>query len=153
MFSRRNVGHASTCNSVGQTAGYFIGNVMFLAFESADFCNKYIRSEPQSVGILTLSGTVAFALTSRTVECRSVSLRCLFAAIPVESVFLRASSVGTKVAPLVILPEFFKNFAGTSGSIAREKSKLCGNVRNRGNLQRHCRGKHHYSDHSRGMVR
>lgn len=56
MLSRENVGYASTCNSVGQTAGYFLGNVLFLALESADFCNKYLRFEPQDQGIVTLSG-------------------------------------------------------------------------------------------------
>lgn len=56
MLSRENVGYASTCNSVGQTAGYFLGNVLFLALESADFCNKYLRFEPQEQGIVTLSG-------------------------------------------------------------------------------------------------
>lgn len=55
MLSRRNVGYASTCNTVGQTAGFFIGNVIFLALESADFSNKYIRSEAEKkdVGIVT----------------------------------------------------------------------------------------------------
>lgn len=56
MLSRENVGYASTCNSVGQTAGYFMGNVLFLALESADFCNKYLREEPRDMGIVTLSG-------------------------------------------------------------------------------------------------
>lgn len=56
MLSRENVGYASTCNSVGQTAGYFLGNVLFLALESADFCNKYLRFEAQDRGIVTLSG-------------------------------------------------------------------------------------------------
>lgn len=56
MLSRENVGYASTCNSVGQTAGYFLGNVLFLALESASFCNKYLRFEPQPRGIVTLSG-------------------------------------------------------------------------------------------------
>ncbi|CAB1348264.1 unnamed protein product [Coregonus sp. 'balchen'] len=56
MLSRENVGYASTCNSVGQTAGYFLGNVLFLALESADFCNKYLRAEPEETGIVTLSG-------------------------------------------------------------------------------------------------
>ncbi|KAI5097936.1 acetyl-coenzyme A transporter 1 [Silurus meridionalis] len=56
MLSRENVGYASTCNSVGQTAGYFLGNVLFLALESADFCNKYLRFKPQDQGIVTLSG-------------------------------------------------------------------------------------------------
>lgn len=57
MLSRENVGYASTCNSVGQTAGYFLGNVLFLALESADFCNKYLRVEPKDTGIVTLSGS------------------------------------------------------------------------------------------------
>lgn len=56
MLSRENVGYASTCNSVGQTAGFFLGNVLFLALESADFCNKYLRIEPKDTGIVTLSG-------------------------------------------------------------------------------------------------
>ncbi|XP_072474765.1 acetyl-coenzyme A transporter 1 [Notamacropus eugenii] len=60
MLSRDNVGYASTCNSVGQTAGYFLGNVLFLALESADFCNKYLRSEPQPRGIVTLSDFLFF---------------------------------------------------------------------------------------------
>lgn len=55
-YCRRNVGWASTCNSVGQTAGYFLGNILFLALESADFCNKYLRSEPQETGLITLAG-------------------------------------------------------------------------------------------------
>ena len=56
MLQRRNVGYASTCNSVGQTAGYFLGNVVLLAFSSSNFCNKYIRSTPQEVGLITLAG-------------------------------------------------------------------------------------------------
>jgi len=34
MLQRHNVGYASTCNSVGQTAGYFMGYVFFMALES-----------------------------------------------------------------------------------------------------------------------
>ncbi|XP_023648203.1 acetyl-coenzyme A transporter 1 [Paramormyrops kingsleyae] len=60
MLSRENVGYASTCNSVGQTAGYFLGNVLFLALESADFCNIYLRFEPKSTGIVTLSDFLFF---------------------------------------------------------------------------------------------
>lgn len=54
-FLRQNVAWASTCNTVGQTAGYFIGNVVFLALESPDFCNNFLRSIPQPEGIVTLS--------------------------------------------------------------------------------------------------
>ncbi|XP_056622911.1 acetyl-coenzyme A transporter 1 [Triplophysa dalaica] len=60
MLSKENVGYASTCNSVGQTAGYFLGNVLFLALESPDFCNKYLRFEPKDQGIVTLSDFLFF---------------------------------------------------------------------------------------------
>nr|SVE74125.1 EOG090X04K8 [Daphnia barbata] len=60
MLHRKNVGYASTCNSVGQTAGYFLGYVVFVAFESADFCNKYLRNQPEPNGLLTLSGFLYF---------------------------------------------------------------------------------------------
>ncbi|KAM4693933.1 acetyl-coenzyme A transporter 1 isoform 1-T3 [Discoglossus pictus] len=60
MLSRENVGYASTCNSVGQTAGYFMGNVLFLALESADFCNKYLRFTPQPKGMVTLPDFLFF---------------------------------------------------------------------------------------------
>ncbi|XP_072174455.1 acetyl-coenzyme A transporter 1-like [Diadema setosum] len=60
MLSPGNVGYASTCNSVGQTAGYFIGNILFMALESADFCNKYLRSEPLPHGIMTLQDFLFF---------------------------------------------------------------------------------------------
>lgn len=60
MLQRRNVGHAATCNAVGQTAGGFIGFVVFLVLESTDFSNKYIYSEPRDVGLVTLSGFLRF---------------------------------------------------------------------------------------------
>lgn len=60
MLSKENVGYASTCNSVGQTAGYFLGNVLFLALESPDFCNKYLRFESKDKGIVTLSDFLFF---------------------------------------------------------------------------------------------
>ena len=58
IVSRRNVGWVATCNTVGQTAGYFVGNVMFLTLESADFCNKYIYTHPETHGVVTLSGSL-----------------------------------------------------------------------------------------------
>lgn len=56
MLKRCNVGHASTCNSVGQTAGYFLGYVAFIALESAEFCNTYLRRIPVDKGLVTLPG-------------------------------------------------------------------------------------------------
>ena len=60
MLSRENVGHASTCNSVGQTIGYFLGYTVFLALESKEFCNTYLRFEPQDHGIVELSDFLFF---------------------------------------------------------------------------------------------
>jgi PAT family acetyl-CoA transporter-like MFS transporter 1 len=66
FYYRDNVGWASTCNSVGQTAGYFMGNVVFLALESKDFANRYIRQpfnmELQSTGLITLPGKMIHEL-------------------------------------------------------------------------------------------
>ena len=60
MLSQKNVGLASTCNTVGQTAGYFLGYVVFLALESADFCNKYLRVIPVETGIIDLPSFMFF---------------------------------------------------------------------------------------------
>lgn len=60
MLKRCNVGYASTCNSVGQTAGYFIGYVLFMALESPEFCNSYLRSTPSNEGILALPDFLYF---------------------------------------------------------------------------------------------
>merc|ERR1712112_228273 len=46
MLQRHNVVYASTCNSVGQTAGYFLGYVFYMALES--------------YGLVTLAGFLQF---------------------------------------------------------------------------------------------
>ncbi|CAB1106112.1 unnamed protein product [Ectocarpus sp. CCAP 1310/34] len=60
MLSRENVGFASTCNTIGQTLGFFISQVGFLALYDPGVCNKYFRSEPSDVGIVTLSTFLQF---------------------------------------------------------------------------------------------
>lgn len=50
MLKKSNVGHASTCNSVGQTTGFFLSYVLFMALESPTFCNQYLRSIPVDEG-------------------------------------------------------------------------------------------------------
>lgn len=55
LLQRRNVGYAATCNSVGQSAGKFVGFILLLMFESKDFCNDYIFRQPQATGLFTLS--------------------------------------------------------------------------------------------------
>lgn len=59
MLKPENVGYASTCNSVGQTTGYFFGYVLFLILESPQFAN-YFRSNPQPNGFVTLYGYFFF---------------------------------------------------------------------------------------------
>lgn len=63
LLQRRNVGYAATCNSVGQSAGKFIGFIILLVFESKDFCNDYLFSEPQETGLFTFSGFLLFWAT------------------------------------------------------------------------------------------
>ncbi|KAI6211494.1 Acetyl-coenzyme A transporter 1 family protein [Aphelenchoides besseyi] len=53
---RKNVGYASTCNVVGQTVGFFMGNVVFLTLQSKDFANKWIRSVPSDKGLVEFDG-------------------------------------------------------------------------------------------------
>lgn len=45
MLRPENVGLASVCNSVGQTAGYIISYALLLALGDAEFCNSYLRAE------------------------------------------------------------------------------------------------------------
>ncbi|TMW56079.1 hypothetical protein Poli38472_008727 [Pythium oligandrum] len=60
MLSEKNVGHASTCNTVGQTLGYFVAYVGFLALHDPATCNSYFRSTPQPDGMITLAGFMNF---------------------------------------------------------------------------------------------
>ena len=39
-----------------QTAGYFLGSVVFMALESEKFCNSYLRSTEAVGGLITLAG-------------------------------------------------------------------------------------------------
>ncbi|CAG9532146.1 unnamed protein product [Cercopithifilaria johnstoni] len=55
MLSGDNVGHASICNAAGQTAGFVLGNVMYLTLDSPDFANRF-RSKPEPFGLVNLSG-------------------------------------------------------------------------------------------------
>lgn len=43
MLQKRNVSYASTCQSLGLSLGYFSTFTIFLAFNSAEFCNKFLR--------------------------------------------------------------------------------------------------------------
>ena len=62
MLSRENVGLASTCNTIGQTLGYFLAHVGFLALHSPETCNKFLRARarPLDTGMVTLGGFLSF---------------------------------------------------------------------------------------------
>ena len=58
IIIRENVSWQSQCNTVGQTAGFFVGFTLFIVLESTKFCNQYIRYflslPPQEFGLVTL---------------------------------------------------------------------------------------------------
>nr|VZI32606.1 unnamed protein product [Spirometra erinaceieuropaei] len=61
MLSKENVGWASTCNSVGQSLGYIIAFIVFLALESPEICNNYLRFTPvPGQGLISFSGFLYF---------------------------------------------------------------------------------------------
>jgi len=60
ILSGENVGFASTANSVGQTLGYFISYVGFLALNDPGTCNKWLRYTPSDEPLVTLGGFLAF---------------------------------------------------------------------------------------------
>lgn len=64
LLSPQNISYASTAQTVGLTAGHFLSYTVFLAFNSADFANKWFRSAANADpdhGLLSLSSYIAFA--------------------------------------------------------------------------------------------
>ncbi|KAL8802265.1 MAG: hypothetical protein Q9182_003917 [Xanthomendoza sp. 2 TL-2023] len=61
LLSLPNISYASTAQTVGLTAGHFLSYTVFLAFNSPDFANRWFRSTPTDVGVMTLSGYLTFA--------------------------------------------------------------------------------------------
>jgi MFS transporter, PAT family, solute carrier family 33 (acetyl-CoA transportor), member 1 len=60
LLTPGNVSYASTAQTVGLTAGQFLSYTVFLAFNSADFANKYFRAVPSEEGLMTLGGYLTF---------------------------------------------------------------------------------------------
>ncbi|KAJ3315579.1 hypothetical protein HDV04_001993 [Boothiomyces sp. JEL0838] len=52
--------YASTAQTIGLNTGYFLSFTVFLAFNSPEFCNAYIRSVPSDSGLLTLGQYLFF---------------------------------------------------------------------------------------------
>ncbi|KAL8727936.1 MAG: hypothetical protein Q9181_005518 [Wetmoreana brouardii] len=60
LLSLPNLSYASTAQTVGLTAGHFLSYTVFLAFNSPDFANRWFRSTPSEVGVMTLGGYLTF---------------------------------------------------------------------------------------------
>ena len=60
LLSKRNIGYAANTNAIGQTLGYLIAYVVFMAFNSPEFCNAYVRTVPQAEGMLSLADFMFF---------------------------------------------------------------------------------------------
>ncbi|RKK87064.1 Uncharacterized protein C21B10.09 [Fusarium oxysporum] len=60
LLTPGNVSYASTAQTVGLTAGHFMSYTVFLAFNAADFANKWFRAVPSDDGLLSLGGYLKF---------------------------------------------------------------------------------------------
>ena len=68
MLSRENVGYASTCNSIGQSFGFFLANQGFTALSDATWCNRHLGLPKGQILVslelfMQFSGAVFLALT------------------------------------------------------------------------------------------
>ncbi|CAG8561662.1 2804_t:CDS:10 [Ambispora leptoticha] len=54
LLSKNNLSYASTAQTIGLNTGYFLSFTVFLAFNSAEFSNKYFRDVPSEYGILSM---------------------------------------------------------------------------------------------------
>jgi MFS transporter, PAT family, solute carrier family 33 (acetyl-CoA transportor), member 1 len=61
LLSKRHVGYASTCQTVGMNFGYFTSITIFLALNDASFCNRFLRAADSS----SLEGLVSLTLYMR----------------------------------------------------------------------------------------
>jgi MFS transporter, PAT family, solute carrier family 33 (acetyl-CoA transportor), member 1 len=60
LLSADNLSYASTAQTIGLNTGYFLSFTVFLAFNSPEFANKYFRSVPLDVGLVSLGGYLKF---------------------------------------------------------------------------------------------
>ena len=60
ILSKPNRSYASTCQTIGLNAGFFLAFTIFLALNSPDFCNSYLRSVPADVGLVGLGEFMRF---------------------------------------------------------------------------------------------
>ncbi|KAL0080342.1 acetyl-coenzyme A transporter 1-domain-containing protein [Phycomyces blakesleeanus] len=60
LLSKESLSYASTAQTIGLNTGYFLSFTVFLALNSAEFSNKYLRSEPLDTGLVPLGAYMKF---------------------------------------------------------------------------------------------
>ena len=60
LLSTDNLSYASTAQTIGLNTGYFLSFTVFLAFNSPEFANKYFRTTPLDVGLVSLGAYLKF---------------------------------------------------------------------------------------------
>mmetsp|Transcript_2155 Transcript_2155/g.5419 ORF Transcript_2155/g.5419 Transcript_2155/m.5419 type:complete len:469 (-) Transcript_2155:724-2130(-) len=60
ILQEENKTYASSCQTLGQTVGFFTSFTFLIAFNNPDFCNAYIFSVPQTEGLLQVSEYMHF---------------------------------------------------------------------------------------------
>jgi hypothetical protein len=60
LLSKDSLSYASTAQTIGLNTGYFLSFTVFLAFNSPEFSNKYLRTTPMDVGVLGLGFYMKF---------------------------------------------------------------------------------------------
>uniref|UniRef100_A0A0N5A5W8 Acetyl-coenzyme A transporter 1 n=1 Tax=Parastrongyloides trichosuri TaxID=131310 RepID=A0A0N5A5W8_PARTI len=60
MLSRKNVGYASTCNVIGQHAGLFLGNNVFMFLSSEKYANRFFRVAESKGGLINFAEFLLF---------------------------------------------------------------------------------------------
>ncbi len=60
LLSKESLSYAATAQTVGINMGYFLSFTVFLAFNSPEFSNKYIRKVPLDEPLISLSGYLKF---------------------------------------------------------------------------------------------
>ena len=60
LLTDENKTYASTAQTIGLNSGYFLSFTVFLALNSKEFCNSYLRTIPNEVGSISLGGYLVF---------------------------------------------------------------------------------------------
>eukprot|EP01133_Synstelium_polycarpum_P012992 gene12992-15282_t len=71
ILSKSNLHYASTCQTIGLNSGYFLSYTIFLALNSPDFSNNYLRSSSAhnpDEGVVSLPGYLFFWVQSDECE-------------------------------------------------------------------------------------